>query len=497
MAIDITRSSLNLSKVKIGESIYHIKDAELQAALNTAAQKAAATAIDASNKSSNEAVPTIKAITDYINGEMEGLTSAMHFAGVTDPEDGDTFEQRVAALYAQEGHDELRAGDIVIDGTTEYVYSGSEWKELGDEGNYVSKSQLETALQNLSVAGVALGADKAITTAELKEALGLGALAYKNDASGSITVPTAAQTLAGLAKAGEYTVSGDAVAVPATYSALDVTPAGSVELTAGTAAAATYDKAVSGSASVIGSVQYDKVDSNVAITAAAPQAGETANYTPAGSVSLPSFSGSVTLASTNVATVTDQGTAYTLSDGGVSKAADTKSAFASEGVTAHMASGAEISGDTDAETLIFAAAATAQAVTASGDITYTKQTISGSLPTFGTQAVATAGEKTVAVTAGGDASFTGTAVFMKGAATTSKVDADTAPTTVAVSITNETANATMTQPTFSAEFTGTSKTVTPSVATTVDAAPANAKITVASEDKAITLATESKTITVS
>lgn len=497
MAIDITRSSLNLSKVKIGESIYHIKDAELQAALNTAAQKAAATLIDASNKSSNDAVPTIKAITDYINGEMEGLTSAMHFAGVTDPTDGDTFADRVAALYAKEGHDPLRAGDIVIDGTTEYVYDGSAWKELGDEDNYVSKSQLETALQNLSVADVALGTDKAITAAELKEALGLGALAYKNDAAGSVTVPKAAQTLSGLAKAGEYIVSGDAVAVPATYDALDVTPAGSVELTAGTAAAASYDKAVSGSASVIGSVQYDKVNSNVAITAAAPQEGETANYTPAGSVSLPSFSGSVTLASTDVATVTNAGTAYALSGGSVSKADDAKAAFASEGVTAHMASGAEISGDTDAETLIFAAAATAQAVTAAGDVTYTAPTLTGSLPTFGTQAVATAGNKDVTVTAGGDASFTGTAVFMKGAATTSKVDADTAPTTVAVTITNEPANATMTQPTFSAAFSGTQKTVTPTVATTAQAAPANAKITVASENKEIALETESKTVTVS
>ena len=43
-------------------------------------------------------------------------------------------------------------------------------------------------------------------------------------------------------KAGEYNVSSTPVSVPATYSALDVTPAGSVELTAETAAAASYHR---------------------------------------------------------------------------------------------------------------------------------------------------------------------------------------------------------------------------------------------------------------
>jgi len=46
------------------------------------------------------------------------------------------------------------------------------------------------------------------------------------------------------------------------------------------------------------------------------------------------------------------------------------------------------SGD-DAETLILTTATTSDAVTAVGAITYTDPTLSGSLPTFGTQSVVT------------------------------------------------------------------------------------------------------------
>lgn len=121
-------------------------------------------------------------------------------------------------------------------------------------------------------------------------------------------------------------------------------------------------------------------------------------YTPAGNITLPSFSSTVTPSTDSVATVTDAGEAYTMTGGGVSQAADTKSGFATEGITATYAEATE--------TLIFAAAGTAQAVTAAGAVTYTKPVLSGSLPTFGTKTVLTGA--TVATTANGDATFAGT-----------------------------------------------------------------------------------------
>ncbi len=53
--------------------------------------------------------------------------------------------------------------------------------------------------------------------------------------------------------------------------------------------------------------------------------------------------------------------------------------------------------------------------------------------------------------------------------------------------------ATVTQPTFTAEFTGTSKSVTPSVATTTSAAGTDGSVTVASETIAPTFTSSSKT----
>ena len=125
---------------------------------------------------------------------------------------------------------------------------------------------------------------------------------------------------------------------------------------------------------------------------------EQKKYIPTGDITLPSFSSTVTPSTDSVATVTDAGKAYTITDGGVSKAADTKSAFATEGITASYAEATE--------TLVFAAAGTAQAVTAAGAVTYTKPVLSGSLPTFGTKTVLTGA--TVATTADADATFAGT-----------------------------------------------------------------------------------------
>ncbi len=130
-----------------------------------------------------------------------------------------------------------------------------------------------------------------ITKAELQTALELGALAYKDN--GSVKVTTIdSMTQFSTGAAGSYNVSSTPVSVPATYNALDVTPAGSVSITAGTAAAASYDKTTS-----------------IAISATTPVEGTSvANYTPSGSVSISNFS--ITPSTTSVATVTSAGTAY-------------------------------------------------------------------------------------------------------------------------------------------------------------------------------------------
>lgn len=121
-----------------------------------------------------------------------------------------------------------------------------------------------------------------------------------------------------------------------------------------------------------------------------------ANYTPAGSVTLPTFTSSVSTNTSSVATVTSAGTAYTITSGSASKGEDAKASFAKAGMEATV----------NGETLEFISAATGNAVTASGAISYTAPVLSGALPTFTNADVLKS--VTVSTVKNGNASFTGT-----------------------------------------------------------------------------------------
>ena len=474
------------SKVKLGDNVYAIKDAALRAMLDSAATKEAVTEIIVSGEGANNdhaGVPTVKAVLDYLENAIQGLTGAMHFAGVTDPEDGETFAERVEALYDNASPE---AGDIVIDGTAEYVYDGSDWKELGDEGVYATKGELEEALADLEIAGVEVGADGAITAQELQSALGLGNFAYVNTGSASVTTFDGATVTI---PAATYSVSGTAISVPLTFSSLDITNNDiSVESTAATVSINVLEP-TSGSFTGITTVAYDKV-SSIAVSAAAPAEGQTANYTPAGSVALPSFTGTFTAATTSVATVTDAGTAYSITDGSVAKSgSDQTSAFATSGLTATMGSG------DDAETLIFTAASTSNAVVSTAGITYTAPVLSGALPTFSSAVVATGG--TVGVAANGDATFTGSSVVVAAAANFTSTAANTESDTIAVAIgTTSVTKVVPAQAITNVVSVGTLS-VTPEVATWGSAAPSNASVTISAATITVDAATSAKTITVS
>lgn len=411
-----------LSKVKFGNTTYYIKDAAARAILDTFGN-ATLQDVALSIADGGTGLVTSDQVYDFVNRQIGAV--------------GDILN-----LRSEDDHDDVEtpaAGDFIVESDgSEWLYDGTAWREVGSEHAYV--------LKTFEIAGIDM-ADN-ITVAELQQALQLGALAYKNSGSVKVTTIDSFNSFT-TGAAGNYNVSSTPVSVPATYSALDVTPAGSVELTAGTAAAASYDKTTS-----------------VAISSAAPVEGTSvANYTPAGSVTVTDVT--VTPSSASVATVTDAGTAYQLQAGSMSQAADTTSAFATEGVVASIGTGA------DAETLILVAAGTSNAVTASGAVTYTAPSLSGSLPTFGSQSVVTG-----ITSASAQASFSGEGTVLSAAP---------AYTSTAASVT---------QPTFTAEFTGTSKSVTPAVATTVQAAGTDGAVTVASETITPSAVSTEKTATV-
>ena len=183
-----------LSKVKIGEQTYFLKDADARAILDSY-KGAVNYDVDTTFDKTKENLATEKAIAAYLEGQIAGLTGAMHFVGIKE-----------ALPKAEKSND----GDVVIIGTTEYVFAAGEWKELGDEGTLVRKT--------FTIAGIDMVDN--ITAAELQAALSLKALAYKDSASCNIEVVNGVEDHT-------YTPEGD-VSVTLSQTATTITSSGAI-----------------------------------------------------------------------------------------------------------------------------------------------------------------------------------------------------------------------------------------------------------------------------
>lgn len=219
-----------LSKVKIGEQIYYLKDAEVRALIDSFGD-AVTYNVDKTFSADSENIATSKAIATYLEGAIAGLTGAMHFAGVK------TEEEFANGTLAG------TAGDVIIVGSAEYVYDGTKWVLIGDEGVYATVAGVEAAYvkKSLTIAGINL--EDAITADELKTALGLKALAYKDSASGTIEGVVTGVQDATYTPAGQVAVTLNHAST-AMASSGSFTPAGSVSgnvTAAGTVAIARDD----------------------------------------------------------------------------------------------------------------------------------------------------------------------------------------------------------------------------------------------------------------
>ena len=354
-----------LSKVKIGEQIYYLKDAEVRALIDSFGD-AVTYNVDKTFSADSENIATSKAIATYLEGAIAGLTGAMHFAGVK------TEEEFANGTLAG------TAGDVISVGSAEYVYDGTKWVLIGDEGVYATVAGVEAAYvkKSLTIAGINL--EDAITADELKTALGLKALAYKDSASGTI----------------EGVVTG---VQDATY-----TPAGGVEVTldhtsTAVASTGTFKPAgdVTGNVTAAGSVSIAKSEAGTQIS---------------GTVSAPTIT--VTPNTAQVQHIASLGAlpTYTAAKYTAPSVTEKSAQFASEGVVAAM--DAE-----DTEMLVFTAAGKASALTETGfnaGSYEAAQFNAGALPEFGdSQTVVTGIAKAEATTFAGSevaiaATFAGT-----------------------------------------------------------------------------------------
>lgn len=103
--------------------------------IGTAAEKDTVNSLaDADHTTTNNNIPTATAVVNYVldkTAGLSGLTGAMHFKG------------EVAAVPPTSGSYE--SGDVILGPSNkEYVYNGTDWIELGDEGSYVLKTSQTT-----------------------------------------------------------------------------------------------------------------------------------------------------------------------------------------------------------------------------------------------------------------------------------------------------------------------------------------------------------------
>ena len=179
MAIFDPKNVPVISKLKIGEQTYYLKDAEareLLATLGTAAKKDVAAGVSAEEQGLVTGA--------QVQAAIAGISGSMHFRGV---------------VSATSDIKDPAAGDVVIVGIKEYVYGGepAAWHELGDESIYALKT-VTIGTQNLSAN---------INLDTLAADMGLGKLAKKDSATG--TVP--GQTISGVKATGNSAGSIDVV----------------------------------------------------------------------------------------------------------------------------------------------------------------------------------------------------------------------------------------------------------------------------------------------
>lgn len=321
-----------LSKVQLSDgTTYYLKDAEVREVLGKLTKAAFTALSDGSVNASDAGLVTGAQVANAI----KELNGAMHFVNVN-----------------AEGY-KPKAGDVKIEGTKEYVYNGTDWVELGDEGLHVVKTTEIAGIQIQD--GISVEALANALSNQLKSSLKLGALAYADTASGSGKVETIDSIeLNNLTVAGNAKVTSSDATVT---SSGEYTPTGKITINGNVVSGATFGAT---SAEDQDGIQITGTVSKPAITVT-PTAKEITHEVVADKGTIATWTGAT----------------YTAPTLGAASAAK----FATNGVVANIA-------ENDSEMLVFTTAAQSDALTAQG--TFSAGSVDfgtfngGSMPTYKT-----------------------------------------------------------------------------------------------------------------
>ena len=118
--------------------------------LGAAAEKNVDTSITSINEEGTN-LPTTAAVTSYINNKTAALTGAMHWKGTTTTDMTAAGVGRTITINSESYN--ANPGDVVLYSHKEYVWSGTVWELLGDEGSYALKSKTENVVKTATLTG--------------------------------------------------------------------------------------------------------------------------------------------------------------------------------------------------------------------------------------------------------------------------------------------------------------------------------------------------------
>lgn len=142
-ASDITSGVFNTSQG--GTGLSRVEEGELLVGSNAGniTTKTFVTEIDPTDRAS---LVTAGAIIDYVSQMTAGLTGAMHFVGEATVIIDTNVNNHVDPQIADYDFRKAQPGDVILaNNAQEYVWTGTEWRLLGDEGSYAIKGSIRNA----------------------------------------------------------------------------------------------------------------------------------------------------------------------------------------------------------------------------------------------------------------------------------------------------------------------------------------------------------------
>lgn len=137
-------------KVEVIQTNGKITDVNVTDSLGTVARKDVFEGTISGTTGVDAAIPTVEQVKAYVTSSVASLNGAMHFIGAADK--------------LPENNSGYTAGDVILVGTKEYVFTKTnQWVELGDESIYVAKA---TEIAGIQIQG-------GISKNALMDALGL------------------------------------------------------------------------------------------------------------------------------------------------------------------------------------------------------------------------------------------------------------------------------------------------------------------------------------